>query len=1846
MSIKQSYLEALEQDPAQVARVLATAKEYKQDPYFVASNLEKLKPLAEAYRPEVLDEYAKRNPEVSKWLSDKTNMAVAKNDLPILGRIENIIKGFSYNYQQGEIQTKIAELSEQQRIDTAQKKQRSFLNEKKIKELEKQYQQLKKESEPYQKSGYGIAQALGEQLPNMIFAGKRALTYGAGAGVTALGVGALLPIPEEIVTVPTAFRTGVRAGIFSATKELESGFAYKQYTDEGLDPIKASEIAEQIGIINAGIETAQNYIIEQVVLSPILKGASKLVKNSPIGQAIFKELSENTSKYTGMSFRDAVVAIGKNFARGSVGAISEIGEEVSQEAVTLTGGKVLKKEDKPVTQQAKEVLSQASEVIVPTFKASLIPSLLGIGTNIYLDTRRIGRVEQEKVTYENLAKEAKESDLRKTSPDKFNEAITKLTEDSPIENVNIPVEEFETYFQDLNINPEDAINELGLGDKYREAKETGGSIQVPLGQWLADTADSEHGLGLSKHIKFNEDGFTVAEAKDIKDAIDMQVGEIESRVNEIEKGYNDVYNYIYQQQLNAGKPKGITQQEFEKSIDINSQIFARQAITESVRRNIPIEEYFTGQRKPQVILDQGIDARGSIQLGQDSSVINLFQKADPTTFLHESSHLWLSDRLTYVQQEGASQEVVDDVNKIKDFLGFEEGQINATTDQQEKFASAFEAYLKNGVAPSAALKKAFSTLRRWLNRIYGLISGVRGIEVSPELKTVFDRMLATNEEIEAMQLELLEKAFIPEYDNLTGKEKEKVKSFSEKVRQKALDIMLPKVMKELSEDSKKRIVIATREAKEKFTKEISEQEIYRHANVIETLLYKTKKPFNLIAKSYLDGTMSKDKVIQFDGIAQSLKYSSGNEFAKILSETKPLQEEIRDTVSAYINFEFSQYNTKEKIRELAIEALHTNRSLELLTLQAELIRDNENIEKVIQQSTFKKAQFNASLIEAKVNEIISKKTIKEIAKFTKYITQERISAIKATKAIEQKRWDDAIKYKNHQIINHALAKRAMQYTRIINKNIAYLNKTRVLDKKAFKKEIHFEQVDAILKRFGFVRSDSKEIKSQSLQSWLNQANEATDAIDIPDFVLDETAQYPFKNLTFFQSLDVVNAVKAIRHFANTENKAISFVNKVDLSELATKLYEKQQQTTKDRRKQKLTRKKSFGDKIKDKQDWLNLKLVTAETLFRQLDGADDLGLWWTTFYGSINDVSNKASRMKLEATNKFKELTSLYSDQEKIENADKLIMIDEINDSLTKNEIIAMALNWGNLTSRQRLTEGRIWNAKVEEFTQSDIESIFTNHLDKKDWQFIQGTWDLIGSYWGDITRVYEETTGFPPEKIESAPFEIRTKDGDIVQVNGGYYPLTRDPRSVMGKTADDINELKELEKSTLKAYTKNGYSKKRAEYASYPVNLDLGVITRHLVEVINDINYRPTLLDLNRVLSKTDVRQALSNAFGDGGYKTINDWLKDFAGIGDTYDSDMNGFYSFLKNRAVVFVLIGKAGTVFKQFLGFPASLGISDKFATKDLAMSINTMVYDFTMNHKLFKDKIEFAKNQSEYIRKRLDGQIDRDMNKAINDVIRPESKIKQGQKKIVDFMSGMLTFTDGLVTVSLWNKAYEIGLREYNGDNKKAVEFADIIARRSQGSSEIKDQAKILRDKTATNLFTLFYTQANAIYNNYYEAFSQVDKFKDVVNAKTMGAIFGAWIIPYIGEMLIEDMLKREDDKDDESLAEFFTNMAIYPLKSIPIARDVSATFMNRIAGKPFTGSYSPVGSVADKFINFTADIFKPDKTLPQRLEGATGSSLILFGMPDAFRVWFWNFTDAMILDNYDGFELSDIVRRRK
>jgi hypothetical protein len=191
---------------------------------------------------------------------------------------------------------------------------------------------------------------------------------------------------------------------------------------------------------------------------------------------------------------------------------------------------------------------------------------------------------------------------------------------------------------------------------------------------------------------------------------------VDAGVNEAEAEANG--DIVAAAMIKFAKRKGLSPEAFYKRLGLT---FVRDEITGE-------DQGQPGRKGP----------RGAINLSDPNRVtITLTPRADVTTNIHELGHLF-----RFIMERQAA-EFTDDAQLQSDWQ-----EIQAFGDH-EKFADGFIEYVKTGKAPSSTLQRVFEQFKQWLTDFYDAIRGKTGIELSDEMRGVFDRILAGDSTFEA-----------------------------------------------------------------------------------------------------------------------------------------------------------------------------------------------------------------------------------------------------------------------------------------------------------------------------------------------------------------------------------------------------------------------------------------------------------------------------------------------------------------------------------------------------------------------------------------------------------------------------------------------------------------------------------------------------------------------------------------------------------------------------------------------------------------------------------------------------------------------------------------------------------------------------------------------------------------------------------------------------------------------------------------------------------------------------------------------------------------------------------------
>lgn len=131
-------------------------------------------------------------------------------------------------------------------------------------------------------------------------------------------------------------------------------------------------------------------------------------------------------------------------------------------------------------------------------------------------------------------------------------------------------------------------------------------------------------------------------------------------------------------------------------------------------------------RDPKGAYSQRIDRR---------AVISLFERADASTFMHETAHFFFEELKAFAPTSEKSAQMLKTVN---DWLGSDGASY--TVEQTEQFARGFEQYLREGKAPSSYLKRVFDAFMNWMRQLYKTAKELN-VKLNDEVRGVYGEIL-------------------------------------------------------------------------------------------------------------------------------------------------------------------------------------------------------------------------------------------------------------------------------------------------------------------------------------------------------------------------------------------------------------------------------------------------------------------------------------------------------------------------------------------------------------------------------------------------------------------------------------------------------------------------------------------------------------------------------------------------------------------------------------------------------------------------------------------------------------------------------------------------------------------------------------------------------------------------------------------------------------------------------------------------------------------------------------------------------------------------------------------------
>ena len=1061
--------------------------------------------------------------------------------------------------------------------------------------------------------------------------------------------------------------------------------------------------------------------------------------------------------------------------------------------------------------------------------------------------------------------------------------------------------------------------------------------------------------------------------------------------------------------------------------------------------------------------DGGKNPRGKVTFndgenGRRQFDIELLKGMDASTFMHEMGHVYLEVLKDLSAREGAPAQIVADMETLNDWLGRENGK-KITEDQHEQFARGFEAYLREGRAPSSALRRAFAAFKVWLTAIYRDVRRLR-VDLTDEVRSVMDRIVASDAEIAEARGVMYHEALISDALSV-GMTPAQFEAYNAAVSDAQADaeaVVAAETLSALQRETRAWYVQEKRKVREEVTAELRATPVYRAARLLRT----GKLPNGELAPDVLRVKLSKDDLLdQFgqsflrhlvgmysveggvraDEAAALYGFGSGRELVESLVNAPRLADAIGSETDARMANRYPDPMTDGSLPDRAMRAVHRDRQADVMLREIA----------ILERATGRRPT-PGGVIKGQAQAIIAGKKLRHLQPAT-YRAAEVKAGREAFEAAARQDWPAALAARRRQLLNFELFRAAV---RARNESVAaarYLSKFGEKKQRARLGKLggdYLDQVDALLDRFDFRKiSDKAADRRASLASWVKAQAERGIDINLPEKLLDEAFRVPYRELTYRELLDVRDAIKSIDHLARLKGKLLLGEEVRDAAEVDAAM-------AASLRGAHAARPATTGDRLRSEEvrrafQQGRVLQAAATDLARELDGFADVGAIWTNTVGVIRHAVNNLVTPKLqEAQDALASIYAAHYTKDEIRRFADRAPVPEVNGDLwSKGRILALALNWGNEGNREAIltqASGRLTAQQV---------GALLGRLDSRDWRFVESVWKLIDSQWPAIAAAQKRRTGLVPDRVQASPFTVQTSDGKTLKIPGGYYPLKYEADSVrtMKEEADEFYNSIRTGRSA-RAATRNGHTIERVGSGGRTVRLDTGVIQLHLRDVIRDVYLGDAVNYVHNVINGAEFRAAVDETGMQEYRQAMEVWLKDAASgeIGPRvwHERAMRAvrqnFTASVLTWKFVSAALQVSGVVQTGVVvGHANTMGATAQYLRRPVAMT-------------------RYVRGASPYMESRMRTHIE-----AVQMVMDAEAgRFEAGRAAMIRWGYWMIGRVQSIVDTITWMAAESKGMEMFDGDVVRARMYADDVVSRAQGSGEFIDKNPLQRGTLGDNV----------------------------------------------------------------------------------------------------------------------------------------------------------------------------------
>lgn len=1255
--------------------------------------------------------------------------------------------------------------------------------------------------------------------------------------------------------------------------------------------------------------------------------------------------------------------------------------------------------------------------------------------------------------------------------------------------------------------------------------------------------------------------------------------------------------------------------------------------TLNVRENNGVMELYQNGQKgaPQGKLNtfRGTD-------GRLRAVMTLFKDEDLSTVLHELGHFFFNTMSELATIEGAPQELFDEINVLRKWAGAEaiepgKASTDITVAQHELIADAFLSYLKTGKAPSPDLAPAFGRYKVFLTWLYDRAKRILP-KITPEVAAVFDRMMATQEQVEAMSKEPI---FTLSDDLLKLLPKAQADKMVKRM-ERALELADEKTLsKAITQDSRK----------------LKATYIKAKAELEDTLrpVIAADRVYTAIAEALRQGGLSKQSVIAAFG-REVLPYLKKH---KIVASTGGIDVRAVRMMAGYLSDDAMR---NDLMNSPALEDAVAKRvDEEMLARYGDMLRDgtlaqevmvnlhNKRRETVLKMEMRLAAKLakvpapSAIAIKSKAQQMVYDMPVYKLVP-DRFLRAEKKAQFEYGAAMARGDLGRAVVAKGQQLLNHHLyrestkAKNSVEkslkgWRSMLGKSDKQLAERMVLRQKKVTKIVDGVEVTelqptsapdisyvyaarAVLSKYGIGNFNSRFDVTGFFAKLKAEDPDANEQLAEAAMMLMSNAP-PYMP----KSPNAKGVIKFIEPY-----KHMVFADFVALSDnVANLLGQGVEKSVLKLNGKRIAKEQAVNELIESigKYDAKVGTLPLAQHMTFKRKGALYIGsasLWARRMDAFTTDIDGGYNG----AWNKYvlkpmKESIGRYRDEKRDVEKEFLDLIKPLKDKYfgdpiaapelltgkeripfvfeNKAELIGALVHIGNGyapgSNGYKLLRGYQWGDLIDGELDTSAWQAFLNRMYaegmivKEDIDFVQTMWNKFEALKPRIWAAHKDMYHFYPKEVTQVPFT--TPWGEY---QGGYWPAIVDRDKSPDANDRQIKRMYEDESNfTAFPTTGRGAAQTRSEAYAGPLQLSVKHFRSHADWALRFIHLEPQAKAIGKIMIDSRFKEAAAEIHPDFIKDFVMPWLQRSVRQATARPSisrlarGADAMASYLRRNSALYIMAGNLVNTGQQLLGFAPLI-------TKVPLRYLLRAAKSFS------KAPIETAQtiaDASYVMRHQSNALIDSDVSSELERYLRDKSigsKAKTVQEVSEKYGYVLQRYTQNFVNYIGWSAAYDQAMagkaKGVAATHEAAVDYADRVVTETQGFNAAENISNIEYQTQWAKLFLMFF----GWFNNYGN-FILTEKRALGRELAAQGAGVGTkalkyfylYVTIYAIPSLLSDLLAAawrgnlpEDDDDDGMLDEWAQFVIISQLRfgsaMVPLLNNILNVAIGQFTNEPF------------------------------------------------------------------------------